>query len=142
MPIEAQVRPLPSELTTPPVTKICFAMSPLTQTDHLFTRDARSITFAMGEGSARALVGSPGLALSQGMAVEGAEDLAPIRVALIGLGNRGTGLLRALLELPAAPVVAVCDLEAKHRLRAQGIAEKARGVRPDAYERVAQVLER
>ena len=26
MPIEAQVSPLPSELTTPPVTKICLAM--------------------------------------------------------------------------------------------------------------------
>src|SRR5579884_2016126 len=28
MPIEAQVRPLPRELTTPPVTKMCLLMSP------------------------------------------------------------------------------------------------------------------
>jgi hypothetical protein len=28
MPIEAHVSPLPSELTTPPVTKMCFVMSP------------------------------------------------------------------------------------------------------------------
>lgn len=83
-----------------------------------------------------------GWALSQGMPVEGAIDRPPVRLALIGLGNRGTALLRTLLELPAAPIVAVCDLESKHRLRAQGIAEKASGHRPDACEQVDQVLDR
>ena len=83
-----------------------------------------------------------GWALSQGI-VEGASSpTAPARLALIGLGTRGTALLRALLEIEGANVVAVCDAEPKHRLRASGIVEKAKGVRPDALDRIGQVLER
>src|SRR4051794_30235653 len=85
-----------------------------------------------------------GLALSQGRVVEGAAEAAPVRLGVIGLGSRGTSLLRTLLELPGAQVVAVCDAEPKHRLRGQGIVEKARGDRPEAYEgeRGGTLLER
>jgi myo-inositol 2-dehydrogenase / D-chiro-inositol 1-dehydrogenase len=83
-----------------------------------------------------------GWALSQGMPVDGAAEGPPLGVAVIGAGNRGTSLLRALLELPGAPILAVCDADAKHRLRAQGIVEKAQRRRPDACEHPAQVLER
>jgi myo-inositol 2-dehydrogenase / D-chiro-inositol 1-dehydrogenase len=83
-----------------------------------------------------------GLALSQGPAAEGAAGGRPVRLGLVGLGNRGTTLLRTLLELPGAEVVAVADAEPRHRLRAQGIAEKARGARPDAHESLGPVLER
>jgi myo-inositol 2-dehydrogenase / D-chiro-inositol 1-dehydrogenase len=83
-----------------------------------------------------------GLALSQGRIGEGAVEGRPVRVGVIGLGTRGTSLLRTLLELPGAPVVVVCDAEAKHRLRGQGIVEKATGGRPEGVERVGQVLER
>ncbi|CAN5620827.1 Gfo/Idh/MocA family oxidoreductase [soil metagenome] len=75
-----------------------------------------------------------GWALSQGRDVEGALGLPPSRLGLIGLGNRGTTLLRAALELPSAAVVAVCDPEARQRNRALGIAEKATGRRPDALQ--------
>ena len=68
-----------------------------------------------------------GLALSQGRVGEGADEAGPVRLGVIGLGTRGTSLLRTLLELPEAQVVAVCDAEPKHRLRGQGIVEKARG---------------
>jgi len=81
-------------------------------------------------------------ALSQGVGVEGASEVRPIRLGLIGLGNRGTSLLRVLLDLRAAPIVAVCDSEPRHRLRAQRIAEKASGTRPLAFDRADQVLER
>lgn len=67
---------------------------------------------------------------------------APIRLGLIGLGTRGTTLLRTLLELPNAQVMAVCDQESKHRLRGLGIVEKARAVRPEGYENPTQLLER
>ena len=84
-----------------------------------------------------------GIALAQGNVAEAAGgDLAPVRLGLIGLGNRGTTLLRTALELPGARVVAVCDAEEKHRRRAQGIAEKAQGTRPDALDRPAQLLDR
>ncbi len=82
-----------------------------------------------------------GLALSQARIGEGVEA-GPVRVGVIGLGNRGTSLLRTLLELPAAQVVALCDAEPKHRLRGLGIVEKARGHRPDAYESQGLLLER
>src|SRR5262245_51696605 len=75
------------------------------------------------------------LALSQGnLADAGALDAEshPIRLGLIGIGNRGTALLRSVLELPGAPIVAVCDTDRKHRSRGEGIIEKARGQRPES----------
>jgi predicted dehydrogenase len=85
------------------------------------------------------------LALSQGRVAEaaaGGEGLAPVRLGVIGVGTRGTTLLRTLLELPGAQIVAVSDPEAKHRLRGQGIVEKASGARPEACESTEQLLER
>ena len=66
----------------------------------------------------------------------------PWRLGVIGVGNRGTALLRALLELPGTPIVAVCDTLAKHRQRGQAIVEKLRGQRPDAHDDPRQVFER
>jgi len=85
-----------------------------------------------------------GLALAQGKVGEaaGAAESGMVGLGLIGLGNRGTTLLRAALELTGARVVAVGDAEEKHRRRAQGIAEKAQGTRPEGFERIGQVLER
>jgi predicted dehydrogenase len=85
------------------------------------------------------------LALSQGAVAEAVPsdaDARPVRLGMIGIGNRGTALLRALLDLPGTEVVAVCDPEPKHRMRGQGIAEKARGRRPEAFEDPRRVLER
>jgi myo-inositol 2-dehydrogenase / D-chiro-inositol 1-dehydrogenase len=82
-----------------------------------------------------------GWALSQGI-VEGSSTGSTTRLGVIGLGTRGTGLLRGLLELESAEVVAICDAEPKHRLRASGIVEKAKGTKPESFERIAQVLER
>jgi predicted dehydrogenase len=85
------------------------------------------------------------LALSQGnlpeaAAVEG--EAAAVRLGVIGIGNRGTTLLRSLLELRGAAIVAVCDAEPKHRLRGQGIVEKARGHRPEACDDPRRVFDR
>jgi myo-inositol 2-dehydrogenase / D-chiro-inositol 1-dehydrogenase len=83
-----------------------------------------------------------GLALSQGNLAEAAGVSAPVRVGVIGIGNRGTALLRGVLELPGTSIVAVCDAEPKHRLRGQGIVEKASGHRPEAYEDPRRLLDR
>ena len=50
--------------------------------------------------------------------------------------------MRSLLELPGASIVAVCDAEPKHRLRGQGIVEKARGQRPEAFDDHRRLLDR
>lgn len=81
------------------------------------------------------------LALAQGNLAE-ASAAAPVRLGVVGVGNRGTALLRGLLELPGAALVAVCDAEPKHRARGQGIVEKASGHRPEAYEDARRVLDR
>jgi len=85
------------------------------------------------------------LALSQGTLAEtdlAAAEAKPVRLGVIGIGNRGTALLRALLDLPAAQVVGVCDPEPKHRMRGQGIVEKVQGRRPEAVEDPRCLLER
>ena len=84
-----------------------------------------------------------GLALSQGgPSLEASVDSRPIRVGLIGLGNRGTSLARTLLDGLGAQIVAVCDAEPKHRTRAAGIVEKATGQRPEVLERIEDLLDR
>jgi len=85
------------------------------------------------------------LALSQGNLAEATAveaELSPVRLGVIGVGNRGTTLLRTLLELPATTIVAVCDLDPKHRQRGQGIVEKARGQRPDGYDDPRRIFDR
>jgi predicted dehydrogenase len=86
-----------------------------------------------------------GIALTQGALAEAAAidaEAHPVRLALIGIGNRGTALLRSVLELPGAPIVAVCDSDRKHRSRGEGIVEKARGQRPDSYDDPREVFDR
>lgn len=81
-----------------------------------------------------------GLALSQGRVADAAGDT--VRLAVVGLGTRGTTLLRTLLDLPGAQVVAVCDADARHRDRGSGIVERAKGSKPETLENPAQVLDR
>jgi myo-inositol 2-dehydrogenase/D-chiro-inositol 1-dehydrogenase len=83
-----------------------------------------------------------GWAISQARTVEAGPAGRPVRIGFIGLGNRGTSLLRAVLEVESAEVVAVCDGESKHLVRAAGIVEKARGRRPETMESADRLLER
>jgi myo-inositol 2-dehydrogenase/D-chiro-inositol 1-dehydrogenase len=83
-----------------------------------------------------------GLAMAQGQVAEALGAEQPVRLGLIGLGNRGTSLLRGFLSLPGVQVVAVCDPEPRHRTRAQGIAEKASQYRPDALAGAPELLAR
>lgn len=56
-----------------------------------------------------------------------------IRVAFIGVGNRGTGLLRLLLNLAGVEVVAVCDTIAAHVWRARQFCDDAGARKPEVY---------
>lgn len=90
--------------------------------------------------SAASLALSHGQLTAQGSTAGG--SLKPVRVGLIGVGNRGTTLLRTLLELPETVVPAICDPEPRHRARGQGIVEKASGRRPEAVEDPRRLIER
>ena len=84
-----------------------------------------------------------GWALSQAVS-EGASSPSsrPVRVGVVGLGNRGTTLLRTLLEVDGVQVVALADVEGRHRDRAAGIVERATARRPEAVERWSSLFER
>ncbi len=85
------------------------------------------------------------LALSQGNLADAASvegEAAPVRLGVIGIGNRGTTLLRSAIELKGTSIVAICDTEPKHRLRGQGIVEKAHGHRPVAFDDHRRLLDR
>jgi predicted dehydrogenase len=72
-----------------------------------------------------------GLGAAAGTAEE--YTLKPVRVGLVGVGNRGTALLNTLLSLPGVSVPAVCDIDAAAATRAQDLVEKAGAKRPEAY---------
>jgi predicted dehydrogenase len=61
------------------------------------------------------------------------EPMKPVRVGVVGVGNRGTHLLDTMLQLPALEIPAVCDINPAHATRAQDKVEEARGTRPEAY---------
>jgi predicted dehydrogenase len=58
-----------------------------------------------------------------------------IRVAVLGVGSRGVGLMRHSLEVSGVRVTAVCDIDEARATRAQEIVEKATGSRPAPYTR-------
>jgi myo-inositol 2-dehydrogenase/D-chiro-inositol 1-dehydrogenase len=65
-----------------------------------------------------------------------------VRLGLVGAGNRGTTLLRTLLELPGATINAVCDPDPKHLARARGIVAKVQGNAPATFEDPSGLMDR
>jgi predicted dehydrogenase len=85
------------------------------------------------------------IAIAQGSLPESSAanvEVEPVRLGVVGIGNRGTALLRSVLELPGTDVVAVCDSDRKHRSRGEGIVEKARGRRPDSSDDPRKLFDR
>jgi predicted dehydrogenase len=71
------------------------------------------------------------LGLAGGAAL--AQTEKPVRVGFVGVGNRGTYLLRSILDLPGVEVPAVCDIDEANLQRAQAVVEKAGRRRPEGY---------
>ncbi|MBK9166620.1 MAG: Gfo/Idh/MocA family oxidoreductase [Bryobacterales bacterium] len=57
----------------------------------------------------------------------------PIRVGFIGVGGRGTSLLRVTLTMPGIEVPAVCDINEANLSRAQSLVEQSGRPRPEGY---------
>jgi hypothetical protein len=75
-----------------------------------------------------------GAALAMSPALAQAEpDRQTVRLGVIGVGGRGTGLLQTALELPGVEVRAVGDVVRAKTEQAQQIVEKKTGARPEAY---------
>jgi predicted dehydrogenase len=73
------------------------------------------------------------IAVSLSRAAVGQEGLGTVRVGFIGVGGRGTRLLKTLLEVAGVEVRAVCDVLKKNLRRAQDIVEARGQKRPAGY---------
>ncbi len=63
-----------------------------------------------------------------------AEDLAPVRIGIIGMGGRGNGLLQNLLMFPGVEIRAVCDLVPERaRNAARHLEQQKKGRPPEVY---------
>ena len=63
-----------------------------------------------------------------------------VRIGMVGLGQRGSVLLRTLLAIDAAEIVAVCDTYEDRRRAAIGVVEEKRSSTPCAYENYRELL--
>src|SRR6266850_3030961 len=57
----------------------------------------------------------------------------PVRIGLVGVGHRGTGLVKILLDVPGVEIPAICDINEEHLQSAQAIVEKSGRKRPEGY---------
>ncbi len=61
------------------------------------------------------------------------ENKKPVRVAVIGTGNRGTGLLRNLLTMEGVEIPALCDINTDRLAYASKICVEAGQKEPEVY---------
>ncbi|MBM3498214.1 MAG: Gfo/Idh/MocA family oxidoreductase [Armatimonadetes bacterium] len=74
--------------------------------------------------------------LGMGLAAESlTQDAPPLRLAVIGTGGRGTGLLRLALTFPEVQVPALCDIHEGRLNNAITLVREARGAAPEGYSR-------
>src|SRR2546428_859815 len=85
------------------------------------------------------LTGSAALSSAALLSAQTPSDT--VRVAFIGVGNRGSFLLRHMLKVPGIKVVAICDLD-PDRLKAAVDQAAAAGHAPDAITEYRKRLER
>jgi len=64
-----------------------------------------------------------------------------VRVAFIGVGNRGSYLLKNMLKVPGVNVVAICDIDPENLKKAVDAAAAA-GHTPEAYTEFRKMLDR
>jgi len=63
------------------------------------------------------------------------NNTANVRLGFIGVGGRGTGLLKTLLEMEGVQFPAICDVLEKNLTAALDLVEKSGRPRPEAYQR-------
>ncbi|MBN2288241.1 MAG: Gfo/Idh/MocA family oxidoreductase [Candidatus Glassbacteria bacterium] len=83
---------------------------------------------------ANAAAASVGLSLT-GLSgsLYGRPEEKPVRLGFVGVGNRGTGLLRHIMAFKGVEIPALCDINEAHLARAQKIVEETLGKRPEGY---------
>ena len=86
--------------------------------------------------------GLAGLSLRDSATAEPVRDKETVRCGFVGVGGRGSALLKATLELEGVEVVAICDIDDGNRIRACELVEKAKSERPVQVDDWKRLLER
>lgn len=68
-------------------------------------------------------------------ALGAASDPKPVRIGFIGVGGRGTGLLKVILDVPGVSIPSICDIKEDHLNRAIQIVNKKQGNTPEGYSK-------
>lgn len=63
------------------------------------------------------------------------RPIEQVRIGLVGIGNRGSWLLRLLLDLEGVAIKAVCDIIPERVAKAQETVAAAKQPKPNAYSR-------
>ncbi|MFQ5811403.1 MAG: Gfo/Idh/MocA family protein [Armatimonadota bacterium] len=78
-------------------------------------------------------LGAAGVAAGMGERARAQEPIETVRLGFIGVGRRGTGLLRLALRFPGVEVPAICDIDESHLNRGVEMVREVRGNRPAGY---------
>jgi Glycosyl hydrolase 109, C-terminal domain/Oxidoreductase family, NAD-binding Rossmann fold len=70
---------------------------------------------------------------ARGATAQDAGEIKPARIAFIGVGSRGTGLLKVLLKVPGTTVTAICDIDEEHLNRGIEIVKRSHGNTPAGF---------
>src|SRR6266511_2921514 len=91
--------------------------------------------------SRRAFLKAPVVAVSSAALLTAQSPNDTVRVAFIGVGNRGSYLLRDMLKVPGIKVVAICDIDPDALKKAMDAATAA-GHSPEAIPEYRKLLDR
>jgi predicted dehydrogenase len=81
-------------------------------------------------------IGAAGLTLAMNRRTEGqASETKKVRLGVIGVGNRGTYLLRLALSDSGIEVPALCDIKPNHLQRAIKLVRNSKGNIPTGYDK-------
>lgn len=78
------------------------------------------------------LAAGAAIALGTGAALAQSNP-RPVRIGVVGVGDRGDSLIATLLSIPNIEIRAVCDVVPEHAGRGQDRVEKSGAKRPDSY---------
>jgi len=92
----------------------------------------------MKKGSAAAV----GAAALSTMSAVQAQTKDTIRVGVVGVGDRGTGTVKTLMDIPGVEITAICDINEENLARSiKNVVDKGRK-RPEGYSRGPRDFER
>ena len=87
--------------------------------------------------------GSAALAAAAlGTSAAEAQPKETVKLGMVGVGERGTSLVKIFLDIPGMEIPAICDIDTEHLERAQKIVTDKGRKRPDGYSKGERDFER